>query len=305
MRSFLPGHTRVVVRDWLNSNHIILLGRHTVLIDTGYGRDAKQTLERLQAPDAIGNARPDLIANTHCHSDHMGGNALLAMHYASPVAVPRGELEAIDQWNEETLWLDYADQRCARFRPQQAIDPEARLTWGDGQWRALPAPGHDMHALMYWSEEDRLLITGDALWENGFGVLLPGTDAATRLRATRETLNAIGALQPRAILPGHGPPFFEVDAALERAHGRLDALAADEMRMVRSVLKTMFVFSLLDRRRLPVAQLADYLARVPLYREYNVRYLGWDNATLARWLCDELIRSAAVVIRDGFLEAAI
>jgi len=299
----LPSHIRVIVRDWLNANHILLLGRRTVLIDTGYGRDAAQALHRLQAPEMIGHRRPDLIANTHCHSDHMGGNAVLARHFAAPIAVPRGEWPLIERWDEAALWLTYADQRCERFQPQLAIDADAALDWGDGQWQALPAPGHDMHALMYWCEEDRLLVTGDALWEHGFGVLLPGSGRDTRLAATRDTLERIARLRPRAIIPGHGAPFSGADAALERAFRRLDALAADETRMVRSVLKTMFVFSLLDRGRLPCAALAEYVAAVPLYREYNTRYFGWDAARLARWLGEELIASRAVRISDGFLEA--
>ena len=45
------------------------------LVDTGYATHAPQTLALVQ--QALG-ARPlDLIVNTHLHSDHCGGNALL------------------------------------------------------------------------------------------------------------------------------------------------------------------------------------------------------------------------------------
>ena len=44
----LPSGVQVIVRDWLNANHIVLTGRHgTVLIDSGYGRDTAQTLDRV------------------------------------------------------------------------------------------------------------------------------------------------------------------------------------------------------------------------------------------------------------------
>ena len=40
----LPHSVRVIVRDWLNANHIVLAARGTVLIDSGYGRDSVLTL---------------------------------------------------------------------------------------------------------------------------------------------------------------------------------------------------------------------------------------------------------------------
>ncbi|HWQ38712.1 MAG TPA: MBL fold metallo-hydrolase [Burkholderiales bacterium] len=289
----------VVVRDWLNSNQIVLRGRQTVVIDTGYGRDAQETLRRVRA--ALGARHPDCVVNTHCHSDHMGGNALLARSFACPIAIPHGEAPLIERWDEQALWLSYADQRCERFAPARTIAPGERLEWGDAQWQAIPAPGHDMNALMFWCETQRILISGDALWENGFGVLLPDALREARLHATRSTLEAIGALKPRIVIPGHGAPFTDVAAALDRAWRRLEALAADELRMARAVLRTMFVFSLLDRRALPAAGLPDRLASVPLYVDYNTRFFGHTPERLAQWLLDDLVAAGAVIVRDGQL----
>lgn len=99
---------RVIVRDWLNANHIVLAGTHgTVLIDSGYGGDAAQTLSRRVSTVLAG--RPlDRLVNTHCHSDHMGGNAA----HACRVSITRDEAPLIEAWDEQALWLSYADQRC-------------------------------------------------------------------------------------------------------------------------------------------------------------------------------------------------
>ena len=298
----LPPQVRVIVRDWLNANHILLTGRdRTVLVDSGYGRDANATLEKVSVELA---GRPlDWLVNTHCHSDHMGGNAAVRRAHACRLSLPIDEAALIEAWDEQTLWLSYADQRCERFEFDDTIATGDVLDWGDLRWRTIAAPGHDMGALMFHCEEEGLLITGDALWENGFGVLLPGPGREERLAATRSTLELISRLDVHTVIPGHGAPFSGVDAALERSLRRLEALERDELRMARHILKVMFVFSLLDRQRLPLSHIPDYLATVPLYADFNARYFQLSYAALAELIVGELERAGAVKKSNGYVIA--
>ena len=300
--SALPPQVRVIVRDWLNANHILLKGRdRTVLADSGYGRDATITLAKVSAELA---GRPlDWLVNTHCHSDHMGGNAAVRRAHGCRLSIPVGEAPLIDAWDEQTLWLSYADQRCERFAFDDTIAPGDVLDWGDLAWRAIAAPGHDMGALMFHCEEERLLITGDALWENGFGVVLPGPGREERLAAARSTLESIAGLDVGTAIPGHGAPFSNVAEALERSLRRLEAFERDELRMARHVLKVMFVFSLLDRQRLPLGRIPEYLATVPLYADFNARYFQLSEVALAELIVGELERAGAVKKSNGNLIA--
>lgn len=299
----LPSSIRIIVRDWLNANHIVLIGRQrTVLIDSGYGRDTADTLSKVS--QALAGRPLDWLVNTHCHSDHMGGNAAVQSAHQCRVSIPRDEAPLIDAWDEQTLWLSYADQRCDRFSFDDTVAAGDEFDWGDLHWRAIAAPGHDMAALMFFCEEAGVLISGDALWENGFGVLLPGPDRTARLAATRATLESIAHLPVRIVIPGHGQPFTDVGAALERGFQRLAAFECDELRMVRHVLKVMFVFSLMDRRRLAVDELDHYLESVPLYADFNRQYLQMDRSALADLIVGGLERSGAVRTLDGFLIAA-
>jgi len=300
--SALPPQVRVIVRDWLNANHILLKGRdRTVLVDSGYGRDATITLAKVSAELA---GRPlDWLVNTHCHSDHMGGNAAVRRAHGCRLSIPVGEAPLIDAWDEQTLWLSYADQRCERFAFDDTIAPGDVLDWGDLAWRAIAAPGHDMGALMFHCEEERLLITGDALWENGFGVVLPGPGREERLAAARSTLENIAGLDVGTVIPGHGAPFSNVAEALERGLRRLEAFERDEQRMARHVLKVMFVFSLLDRQRLPLGRIPEYLATVPLYADFNARYFQLSEVALAELIVGELERAGAVKKSNGNLIA--
>jgi len=150
----------------------------------------------------------------------------------------------------------------------------------------------------------RVLISGDALCETGFGVVLPGPGWRERLRAARDTLHAIRALGPRLVIPGHGKPFATVDAAIDRCLSRIAAFEADETKLARHVMKVMFVFTLLERGRMAEDALVAFLAAVPLYKEYDAAWFGLGAAGLADLLLGDLVRSGAVVRDDGWLRAA-
>ena len=189
---------RVVVRDWLNANQVLFLGTETTLIDTGYGDCLADTLARLRAPDVLGERRLDRIVNTHGHSDHIGGNAALKRLHGCRISVPEGAAPLFAAWDTRALWLDYADQQAEPFVHDDVIRPGEVVEMGGLHWQALAAPGHDMDALLFHCPEERLLIPGDALWANGFGVVMP-SEQQERLRAARDTAVAT-ALSPAAIL---------------------------------------------------------------------------------------------------------
>lgn len=179
--------------------------------------------------------------------------------------------------------------------------PTTATTGAASHGKRLRRPTHDMNALMFHCAEHGLLISGDALWENGFGLLLPGEDRALHIKSTRQTLDTIAALAPRQVIPGHGRAFGDVAHTLERAYARLDALAADETRMVRAVLKTMFMFTLLDRTQMALDTLPAYFATTGLYVDFNRTYFGWSPERLAQMLIGELQRVGAIELAEGMI----
>src|SRR5258708_14361339 len=136
---------------------------------------------------------------------------------------------------------------------------------GGLDWQVIAAPGHDTHDVMFHSPEARGLISGDALWENGFGVVFPqlfGRDTA--LAETRATLEAIGRLGVDVVIPGHGRPFGDAGAALERALYRLEGYEEDVTRLARHCAKVMLSFALLEKRPIPFPALPPYVPRLPI-----------------------------------------
>ncbi len=300
----LPAGMQVLERGWLSANNVLLRGgKGAVLVDSGYGAHAEQTL--LLVEQALRGERLAGLLNTHCHSDHMGGNGALRRRHACRIGVPAGEAALVDAWDERTLILSVADQRAERFTYDHTLAAGDTLRMGDLDWHVLPAPGHDAHAVVFHSPEARVLISGDALWERGFGAVFPQLfGRETALAETRDTLDRIAALGVETVVPGHGSPFSGVGAALERAYFRLEGYEQDITRLARHCVKVAFAFVLLEKRSFPLAELEAYFARVPLYAEINRRYLGMSASAFAEWLIGDLERAGALRRGDGLASAA-
>lgn len=300
----LPGSIQVIERGWLSSNNIVLFdGSVATVVDSGYVTRADQTVALVG--EILAGRRLERLVNTHAHSDHIGGNATLQRAFGCSIAVPQGMAGAVARWDEDALLLTTAAQAGERFVADEAIAPGDTIAMGGLAWRALPVPGHDMDALAYYNAERRILISGDALWRDGFGILFADVlGTGDGVGEARRTLEAIGRLSVDVVIPGHGAPFVEFDDALERAFGRLAAFEQDGARIARNAIRACFTFTLLDVRDIALAELPAWLERVPLYREANARFLGLSHDALAEWLIGELLRAGVARCEAGRLLAA-
>ncbi|MBI5909572.1 MAG: MBL fold metallo-hydrolase [Betaproteobacteria bacterium] len=300
----MPPQIQVLERGWLSSNNILFDDSDgCALIDSGYVAHAAQTLLLLQ--HALDGKRLTRLINTHCHSDHMGGNAALQRAHGCRTSIPVGEAPAVAAWDDATLMLSYTGQSAERFSYDDTLSAGDRLRLGGLEWEALAAPGHDMHALMFYAPAARILISGDALWENGFGLIFSELFGhAGGFAAARVTLAAISRLQIDTVIPGHGAPFGNVERALETSFQRLDAYERDPTKLARHALKVMLSFSLMIQGRMALAELPQFLATRPIYGDINRRFLHLSEAELREYLLRDLERAGALKLEDGWLLAA-
>jgi glyoxylase-like metal-dependent hydrolase (beta-lactamase superfamily II) len=254
----LPASIRVFERGWLSSNNVLLVDEScAALVDTGYATHAPQTLALVR--QTLG-ARPlDLIVNTHLHSDHCGGNALLQSAWPCRTLIPAAEADIVREWDEARLTFRATGQACERFTFSGTIAPGASLRLGALDWQVLGAPGHDPHSLMLYCAHERILISADALWENGFGVIFPELEGESGFAEQQAVLDTIAKLDVRVVIPGHGAPFTQVEQALERAFSRIAWLRADPARNAKNALKVLIVFRLLAVRAMSFDELLNLL----------------------------------------------
>jgi hypothetical protein len=112
-------------------------------------------------------------------------------------------------------------------------------------------------------------------------------------------LELIATLAPRLVLRGHGAPFSDVDAALDRARRRLAALSSNAERNARQVAKALIKFYLLEVRSLPLDALVHHLAQARYFDIINERYFRLPFTQLVERCVRELAAIGAVEIIDG------
>lgn len=296
-----PDTVRFIERDWLSSNSVFLVdGAEATIVDTGYVKHAPMTVAIVrQLLDETGT-RLTRIVNTHLHSDHCGGNRALADAFGARIFVPRASYEDVLRWDDEALSYRATGQRCERFEAHGAVSPGDELTMGGLRWRALGAPGHDPRSLIFHCASARLLISADALWQQGFGVIFPEVEGESGYAEQQAILELIADLPVDCVFPGHGPAFTNVPDALELAFGRLQALREEPSRLPRHALKVLVKYLMLDLEQIELDRFVEHL-RVASVPCNAARQLGMATDEALRRTIDELVRQGQLTSDGGCL----
>jgi hypothetical protein len=106
-------------------------------------------------------------------------------------------------------------------------------------------------------------------------------------------------MKPRLVIPGHGPPFTDVDQSLERAFARLDALASSPERNARSVIKTLLKFHLMIVRSVGLEELIQRCVGWYYARTINERYFALPFGEFITRHVKELVASGALSLQHG------
>jgi len=280
----------VLERSWLSSNNVLVhpKGDETgaTLIDSGHATHAEQTVA-LVTNSLQGRALARIV-NTHLHSDHCGGNAALQRAFGADVFVPPGQAEAVRIWDAQALSYEPTGQRCERFTLHGVLSPGELLHAGGRQFEVLAAPGHDPHSVLLFDRASGLLVSADALWENGFGVVFPELEGESAFDDVAAVLDMIEQLPVTLVVPGHGSVFTDVPAALSRARSRLAAFRANPMRHARHAAKVLLSYHLMEEHSATLAHLREWAERTPIFLSVWSQVGSYEAETPSEW-CDLLV----------------
>ena len=298
----LPSGVHFFERGWLSANNTLLVDEdQAVLIDTGYHSHGEQTLALIQS--ALGPRALTHILNTHLHSDHCGGNALLQQTFSNVLTyTPPGLASHVRNWDPAALSYTPTGQICPEFALSDVLTEGKQLVVNGLSWEVHSAPGHDPHSVVLFCSKERILISADALWENGFGVVFPEIEGEDAFHEVADTLDLIEQLAPRLILPGHGAPFTDLDSALARARSKLSRFVDAPEQHASYAAKVLLKFKLLEFQKISLHAFTEWAASASYLHLLHVRYAkhesfeGWLH-----YLCGSMQKSGACKFEDEFI----
>ncbi len=178
----------------------------------------------------------ETIYLTHAHPDHVGLAARLCEASGAPAVCHPIAEQGLDAMATGERWQEIAAHYVEHGRdpetprePSFTIPKPARLehieagdhvTFAGSSWQVHWTPGHEWGHVAFFRPGDRLLISGDTL----LGKITPHIgytiEPSDPLGQFLESLDALAALEPSLVLPGHGRPFEEgaERARVIRAH---------------------------------------------------------------------------------------
>lgn len=269
-----------------------------MLVDSGYCTHAEQTLSLLET---VLKTRPlDVLVNTHLHSDHCGGNAALQRRYKGlRTYIPPGQAAHVATWDPVALTYLPTGQLCPAFEYTKTLQPGSQIQFGSKNWEIHSAAGHDPHSVVFYSPYDEILISADALWENGFGVVFPELEGDAAFAEVAATLDLIEQLNPRVVIPGHGRVFSYTPEILALARQRLNAFVSNPLKHAHHAAKVLLKFKLLEMQQQPFEEFLKWAEATPYLMQ--IRETFFADTPRSAWLtqlCDAL-QKAGVAERVG------
>lgn len=143
-----------------------------------------------------------MLLNTHCHVDHVLGNAFIKERYNVPLYIHPIEepyLRAVSSYAS-----NYGFFRYHAATPDGFLSEDQTIQFGDTTLTVLFTPGHSPGHVVFYHEESLTLLGGDVLFYNSIGRTdLPGGNANALIESIHNKLFTL----PDAVTvyPGHGP----------------------------------------------------------------------------------------------------
>ena len=147
------------------------------------------------------NIKVELILLTHGHFDHMAGAADLKRLSGAPIWCWEKESSVCED-PEVNLSYDFVGKSIT-IKPDRFLRDEEIIEAAGLKCRLLGTPGHTVGSCCYSFDDDKILISGDTLFEGSVGRTdFPGGSSQALVRSVHEKLFDLP--DDTIVYPGHG-----------------------------------------------------------------------------------------------------
>jgi len=142
------------------------------------------------------------LINTHCHVDHVLGNAFVKSHYGVPLSIHPKEvptLKSVESYGQVYGFHNYQPTQADEY-----FEEGDTIKFGNSTLEILFVPGHSIGHVVFYNTQDNFCIGGDVLFYRSIGRYdLPGGDYQTLMNSIKSKMFALP--ESMVIHPGHGP----------------------------------------------------------------------------------------------------
>ena len=291
-------------RPYPSANAVLLLGPTPVLVDPGFGSDVPALLEWLAA-NSVEADKLGCVVNTHYHSDHVGGNHALQLHYGLEVAAHAYDAAMVNSRDVNACAAQWLRQPVEGYAVTRSLNEGDTIVTGNAEWRVLHTPGHTKGHISLFEPTTRVLIAGDAVHANDVGWLNPVLEGVDSLVRSIETIDRLRALAPSVSLSGHGPATIDPETAFQSARGRFERWLADPEASAWHAAKRILAYAAIIEGGIDRDQILTYLTESPWVIDFARSLFATTPIAFAKTLLADMLRSGGVVWRDRRLVAAV
>lgn len=175
--------------------------KEAVIIDPGcYSREEQNALLDFITRNQL---KPLALLNTHCHIDHVLGNAFVLRNFEIELYAHELDLPTLGMVARSAEMYGFEGYEDSPLPTKFVTDNEI-LTFGAIELKVIFGPGHAPGHVAFYSEADHFLIGGDILFRGSFGRYdLPGGNLEVLKKTIFERMFTLP--EQTQVHSGHGP----------------------------------------------------------------------------------------------------
>ena len=175
--------------------------KECIIIDPGcYNQHEKNELAKYVTDN---NLKPVMLINTHCHIDHIFGNKFAAEKWGLELQINKLELRILESSTDVAKLYGFENYEKSP-NAKIFLNEHDEIKFGESKLDILFTPGHSPGHIAFHSAKDKVLISGDVLFNNSIGRTdLPGGNYDTLIKSIKEKILLLE--DETIVFCGHGP----------------------------------------------------------------------------------------------------
>lgn len=173
---------------------------HAIIVDPGcYER--QEELE-LQSYIQVNELKVVALLNTHAHVDHVLGNQFVVNQYQVPFYLHADDIPILHSVENYARLYGMENYKVSP-EPTHLLKDGEVLKFGEMEFRVFHTPGHAPGHVVFYSEQENVVVNGDVLFKGSFGRTdLPGGSMEVLKKTIFEILFQLP--DNTLVLSGHG-----------------------------------------------------------------------------------------------------